>query len=432
MKTADIDALMQGVALVLREQIAPLVTRIDSLEGFRKQQDGVLDRFSELTQGYKEQVHGIIQDAVTAITVRVSELEHDRESLPDPNALRETLLAEVRSAAISNEESAKRALDEYVKSIPKPKDGESVGPEAVVSIVNNIISALPKPEKGKDAEPINYDFIIGEVVKRIPVPKDGTDADPVDYERVISEAVKRMPSVPIPKDGTSVTVDEVLPALIQHTDKYLANIKQPADGKSVSADDVLPALMEHADKYLAQIPKPQDGKSVSVEDVMPKLMLELRARLDSIDPPKDGKSVTLEEVRPLFDAGFAQWALDFERRAADVFQRAIEKMPKPKDGEDGEDGLGFDDMDMDYDGERTFTFKWSKGERKKQKDFKVPIPLYRGVYKSGDTTRWEAWDMLTYGGSVWRAKCDDPGPPGPNNQNWHLVVKKGADGKDAS
>lgn len=276
---------------------------------------------------------------------------------------------------------------------------------------------------GKDAEPVDVERVIGEVLKRIPVPKDGTDgkdgkdAPTIDKQEIIL-AIRAM--IPDPKDGKDGADG--------------ANGKDGmngADGKSVTIGDVMPELMAEVTRRMSEIRQPEDGKSVTAADVLPDLTEHVNKFLAGLPVPQDGKSVTLNEVRPLFDAGFAQWALDFERRAADVLQRAVDRIPIPENGQDGADGLGFDDMDLEYDGERTFTFTWSRGEKKSQKSFKVPIPLYRGVYKSGDDTRWEAWDLLTYGGSVWRAKCDDPGPPGPNNPNWHLVVKKGADGKDA-
>src|SRR5690625_3473077 len=52
---------------------------------------------------------------------------------------------------------------------------------------------------------------------------------------------------------------------------------------------------------------------------------------------KDGTSVSLEDVEAMLSGKMAEWALDFERRAQGVLERAVDRMPKPADGKDGRD-----------------------------------------------------------------------------------------------
>lgn len=68
------------------------------------------------------------------------------------------------------------------------------------------------------------------------------------------------------------------------------------DGKSVTLDEVLPAILPEVRKMVAEIPKPEngkdgspgergaDGKSVTAEEVAP----ILRKMVDEIPRPKDG------------------------------------------------------------------------------------------------------------------------------------------------
>lgn len=146
----------------------------------------------------------------------------------------------------------------------------------------------------------------------------------------------------------------------------------------------------------------------------------------------DGKSVTLADLQPVMESMEARIALGIERRAADIAEKAVARIPVPKDGQDGAsgkdgtDGFGFDDFDVDFDGQRTFTFKWTQGERVKTKTFKPPLVLYRGVYKASEP--YEKGDSTTYGGSLWIAQKDAPGTPG-DGSSWKLAVKKGADAK---
>lgn len=98
-------------------------------------------------------------------------------------------------------------------------------------------------------------------------------------------------------------------------------------------------------------------------------------------------------------------------------------------GRDGVDGVGFDDLDLTYDGERTITLAWTKGERVVTKAIAVPVVLYRGVYVPGKA--YEAGDSVTFGGSTWIAKRDTemrPDIPGTDT-GWQLAVKHGREGR---
>lgn len=200
--------------------------------------------------------------------------------------------------------------------------------------------------------------------------------------------------------GTSVSVDEVRAMIVGE----VANIPRPKDGedgddgKSVTLDDVKP-LIEAA---VAAIPVPKDGEDG--------------------DDGDDGKSVTLDEVRPIFEAAFATWALECERRYSDQFQRWLGTIPTPKDGEDGIDGVGFDDFDISYDGERTIVVRI----KDKTKVIRLTHPIYREVWD--DEKPYEQGDTVTLGGSMFIATKDFPqGRPGVPGSDWQLCVKHGRD-----
>src|SRR5690606_4791341 len=55
---------------------------------------------------------------------------------------------------------------------------------------------------------------------------------------------------------------------------------------------------------------------------------------------KDGISPAPEAVAKALEGEFAKWALDFERRAQSLFQRASENMPTPEHGKDVSGGVG--------------------------------------------------------------------------------------------
>jgi hypothetical protein len=100
-----------------------------------------------------------------------------------------------------------------------------------------------------------------------------------------------------------------------------------------------------------------------------------------------------------------------------------------RDGARGADGLGFDDLQLEFDGERRVTFKLINGERVKVLPTVVmPCQIYRGVYRP--ETSYERGDTVSSGGSIWCSKTDTFEKPGNGCKDWQLACKHGRDGRD--
>lgn len=97
------------------------------------------------------------------------------------------------------------------------------------------------------------------------------------------------------------------------------------------------------------------------------------------------------------------------------------------DGKPGADGLGFDDLSVEYDGEKTVTLKFVRGEQSKEFSLVLPVVIDRGVFSEGKT--YEPGDGVTWGGSFWIAQETTTEKP-DSAKGWRLAVKKGRDGKD--
>ncbi len=110
---------------------------------------------------------------------------------------------------------------------------------------------------------------------------------------------------------------------------------------------------------------------------------------------------------------------------------AGEKGIDGKDGRDGIDGLGFDDIQVDHDGERSFTFRFVRGDQHKTFGaFTVPAVIYRGVFSEGQT--YAKGDSVTWGGHMWIALDQTalkPDEHGAAAKAWQLSVKRGREGK---
>lgn len=97
------------------------------------------------------------------------------------------------------------------------------------------------------------------------------------------------------------------------------------------------------------------------------------------------------------------------------------------DGKPGADGLGFDDLSIEYDGEKTVTLKFVRGDQSKEFPLVLPIVIDRGVFSEGKT--YEPGDGVTWAGSFWIAQENTTEKP-DSAKGWRLAVKKGRDGKD--
>jgi len=122
-------------------------------------------------------------------------------------------------------------------------------------------------------------------------------------------------------------------------------------------------------------------------------------------------------------------ALEYERRTADIVQRAIAALPAPKDGAPGRDGWSPDDISLSVHG-RTLVVDFKNGTHAVSRETQIEgLVLDAGVYKPA--THYVKGDGVTYGGSLWIAQRDTELSPGGSNGDWRLAVKRGRDAKGA-
>jgi hypothetical protein len=135
----------------------------------------------------------------------------------------------------------------------------------------------------------------------------------------------------------------------------------------------------------------------------------------------------------VFDDGLTKAIAAVSERVAVVETRAPVPGPAGKDGlngKDGADGLGFEDLSVDFDGDRTLALKFERGTVKKSFPVKLTYLRYQGVFTEGKT--YEIGDVVTWAGSTWHANDVTDAKPGEGSKAWTLIVKRGRDGKDGA
>lgn len=96
-----------------------------------------------------------------------------------------------------------------------------------------------------------------------------------------------------------------------------------------------------------------------------------------------------------------------------------------RDGIDGRDGFGFDDMDVQMmDDGRTVNFRFARGEQVKSFPIRFDIPIHQGGYNP--EMEYEKADMVAYGGSSYYATRATTGEtPGVKDSPWVLMSSAG-------
>jgi hypothetical protein len=263
--------------------------------------------------------------------------------------------------------------------------------------------------------------IVREFVERRTVELRGKiaelEARPVFDPRYIVDAAaqnaqsfaERIAALPVP-----LALDDVRALIDQSTDALVSRVAS-LEARPVYDPDVVGTLRVELSAELsaanqaqiAALPAPQKGD-----------------RGEPGTPGEAGRSVTLEEVRPFVEAWLATWSSGFERHATDLLQKAVDRFPKPRDGLDG---LGFDDLEILFDGERTTTYRLARGEQVKEWTFTDPRLIDRGVYVRGRP--YARGDGVTWSGHYWIAQRATEEPPVEAGDAWRLAVRRGRDGK---
>jgi hypothetical protein len=285
-----------------------------------------------------------------------------------------------------------------------------------------------KGDRGNDGKDADQESIVASVLARMPQPKDGRDgrdgANGKDGDRG-SAGPQGEPG----RDGKDADVAQVISAVLAQIPapkdgepgKNGADGKDGRDGKD--ADPVSMAVIEAmVAKAAADLPA---LVSRAVDAATPEVVSKVLPLIPRPIDGRDGKDGRDGERGPKGDKG------DQGEKGIGVDGRdgrdGVDGIGEP--GPRGKDGLGFDDLSVEFDGERTAVVVLQRGPERKEFPLTFAVPIYRGVFSP--QTKYAAHDMVTYGGSVWYCKSATDQAPGEANASWRLAVKRGRDGKDS-
>lgn len=141
---------------------------------------------------------------------------------------------------------------------------------------------------------------------------------------------------------------------------------------------------------------------------------------------KDGKDALDLEILPSIDES-KQYSRGTYAKHQNGLWRSFEKTS----GMRGWECLvvGINSIEIEQSDDRNFRLKMTQSDGNQiNKEFCMPIMIYRGVYKQGSA--YEKGDTVTWGGSLWHCNQSTTiKPDDSENKHWTLAAKRGRDAK---
>lgn len=380
----------------------------------------------------------------------------------------------------------KREVASAVAAIPPPVKGEpgkNADPEMVRLVAAETLPDMVERARAMLSEQMHAHAIPAALTAEMATVR-------ADVQAVIAQAVKTaVESLPRPKDGSSVTLDDLRPVVASEVAAAVALIPKPKDGESIEPETVREMVVGALGPELAKLPRPKDGEPgknadaelvrLVVAELLPEMVERSRAALSqelradvtpavaaavaAIPKPKDGEPVHPDTVALM---------------VARAVREAVAALPRPKDGDAGRDATQYEPL-LSIDDTKSYprgTFAahrggmirsfrqtdpvgdaglfaagWAvmlngiAGETEETADegrtdkritrytdgtvlersIARSVVIDRGVYREGEA--YAKGDGVSWAGSFWIAQKATAAKPDAADGSWRLSVKKGRD-----
>jgi hypothetical protein len=446
-----LESKLDGVVLETAKRFEALPPPVD-LAPLAERVDDVRNHINEVAQVVAANV------AVDALAANVDQRFKALPPLPDLTPLEEKIAALEAEAQILRREQPNLApLVEKIAELearPEPDLTSLADMPTVIDLLNARIAELPPPP---DLTPLAEKVAalearpepdLAPLAEKVAALKSELEVDHTNlgnlHERVM--AMEAKPSVDLTPlteevaalDAKTQEIRQEMTDLTEHQlvtlmDQRFAMLPPPRDlapleDKIAELDLTRPTneeVLKLAEGALHSTRASlQETLQIAVVDLFKALPIPEKG--DKGEPGINGTSVTVEQFRDLFEASYARFELETERRIMDLVQRTLDRVPLPKNGKDG---VGLDDLNIVRDGRKVRHEYLRDGEVVKVFEYKSDDLQYREVYRSGE--HYDRGDVVSWGGSIWIALADTVAAPNGKNGDWKLAVKEGRRGRSA-
>lgn len=296
-------------------------------------------------------VRDYVERQVSPVLLRLQELEARLQELPTPKDGKDGKDAD----PLAVQQIVALALQDFEFPVPEPYRPSEGDIEAWSARAAALVS-LPDPPPPPDPPEIDPQFvreIATEEIRAALASHAGTDAILEQIRAELPEAAERaVAGLPVPKDGRSVSVAEIIPELLptlrELIEGLVAEIPRPKDGVGLAGMliDRGGNLVATLTNGSAQALGPVVGRSVEIAEI--EQLIE--QKLNAIPKPKDGVGVSglLIDREGSLIVTMSNGSVsslgrvvgrdaDMERLQKEIEER-IAAIPIPKDGKDGLNG----------------------------------------------------------------------------------------------
>ena len=325
----------------------------------------------------------------------------------DPELFGQAMGEEIRKAVAP--------LKAEIADLRKQLDEVKAQTPDVRQLVADAVADIPPPKNGKDAD---EPAIVERVTQAIKADIEQWKADVQSaikapelpdikgmVESAVAEAVK---AIPAPKDGESITLDDVRPIL----DDAIKQLRQDADDAIAEPLKQAEAARDTLLKAVGELRQPEDGKSVTLDDVRPLIEAEIEKAVKQIPVPKDG-------------IGMAGAMID---RDGNLIITMTNGETKELGRVVGKDGLSLESFEMTYDAENHEVVLKAFAAGRTQ-EVRYPAGGIRGKGYWRDGNKAKAGEAWTSEGSLWIARKDTSTKPSISNDAWFLAARAGRNGE---
>jgi hypothetical protein len=288
---------------------------------------------------------------------------------------------------------------------------------------------MPAP---RDPDPVMILRLVEETVAKVPPALPGKDADPALVAELVDKAVAALPPAKDGEPGTSVTVEDLAPLVADEVAKAVSAIKLP----TVDWSEVDKMIGDRVEGAVSALPPALPGKDADPAQIAATVATEVERAVAALPAAKDGIGlasalidregclvVTLTDGTTKTLGAVVGKDVDIDA-VSEMVRAEVAKLPVPKDG------LGFEDMTVEPDGDRGVIMRFERGDLKKEFALSFPMVIDRGVWREQGYAK---GDGVTWGGSFFIAqRATEPNEKPGASDAFRLSVKKGRDGKDGA
>jgi hypothetical protein len=312
------------------------------------------------------------------------------------------------------------ALDQRFAALPPPKDGLPGASAFQIACLGGFQGSEGEwleSLRGKDGDPGKHGMPRAEI------------------EAIAAEAVKSAAGLlPLPKDGSSVTLDDLRPVVASEVAAAVALIPAPKDGKSFDEPTLKQWISSLLSAEVASLPKPKDGDSVHPDTVALMVTREVAKALAELPRPKDGDpGRDATQYEPLLSIEDAK---SYPRGTFAAHRGGMIRSFRQTDpvGDAGLFAAGWAVMLNGIASESEETANDGRTDKRVthytdgtvlERVISRSVVIDRGVYREG--TAYAKGDGVSWGGSFWIAQRDTEAKPDAKDGSWRLSVKKGQD-----